>query len=329
MKIIVYKIYIFKALSNKMNRAKNKIQNYILVISLFLIYSVTCKAQNSFAKNYTFNVSSQVKKINLKINAGDEVHISASGTIALRGVTGATGPEGTEGFTNYRMDPVFDYGALLYKIGDDDWNMVDPEDSIIAEKPGILKFMINDNDPSNNSGSFKVQVVVRRLNADNTQKIVRKTDQEEVPANMSSSERNSREETPVKMTSHLPPGTLTLSDLQKACSYNLNEAKSFLTSKQFRLDESNDHLNKYSFNKDNVSVSIIKDVKENQTTFATSSADNYKEIKAALRGYRYMHLKLVKKVDGLDKYTNSRYSLIILSLKLNNKYQYSFAIKKL
>ena len=163
MKIIVYKIYIFKALSNKMNRAKNKIQNYILVISLFLIYSVTCKAQNSFAKNYTFNVSSQVKKINLKINAGDEVHISASGTIALRGVTGATGPEGTEGFTNYRMDPVFDYGALLYKIGDDDWNIVDPGDTIIAEKPGFLKLMINNNDPLNNSGSFKVKKLFASL----------------------------------------------------------------------------------------------------------------------------------------------------------------------
>jgi hypothetical protein len=313
-----------------MSWAKNKIQNYILVISLLFICSVTCTAQNSFVKNYsTFSVSSPIKKTNLKINVGDEVHIEASGTIVLRGVTGATGPEGIDGFTNYRMDPVFEYGALLYKIGDDDWNIVDPEDSIIAERPGFLKFLVNNNDPLSNSGSFRVQVTVKRLKADNAPKIARKVDPEKVPANTSSSGRNSREEIPVKTFSHLTPGALTLSDLQKACSYNLNDAKSFLTSKQFKLDESNDHISKYSFNKDNVTASIIKDIKENQTTFATSSVNNYNEIKASLSGYRYTHRKLVKNVDGVDKYTNSRYSLIIFSFKLNNKYQYSFAIKKL
>ncbi len=134
-----------------MNRAKNKVRNYILIISLLSIYSITCRAQDGFVKNsYTFDVNSNsyANKTSLKINEGEQVHITASGKIILRGVTGSSTPEGIDGFKNCRMDPVFPYGALLYKIGDDDWNIVDPEDSIIAEQTGYLKLMINDNDPT-------------------------------------------------------------------------------------------------------------------------------------------------------------------------------------
>ncbi len=88
-------------------------------------------------------------------------------------------------------------------------------------------------------------------------------------------------------------------------------------------------MNKYDFSKDNVTSSIIKDVKENQTTFTTSSKENYEKIKESIDEYGYKRGKLVEKVSGVTKYVNSKYSLFILAIKLNNKYQYSFAIKKL
>jgi hypothetical protein len=306
-----------------MNRAKNKVRNYILIISLLFIYSITCKAQDGFVKNsYIFDVNSNsyINKTSLKINEGEQVHITASGKIVLRGVTGSATPEGIDGFKNCRMDPVFPFGALLYKIGDDDWNIVDPEDSIIAEQTGYLKLMVNDNDPTTNTGKFTVKVTVQSLQADSgqkiaVQKIIRKSEPKKVAKDISPD---------------LPAGTLTLSELQKISYYSLTDAKGFLTSKQFHFDDaSNDHMNKYNFNNDNVTSSIIKDVKENQTTFSTSSKENYEEIKESLDKFGYTRGKLVEKVAGVTKYVNSKYSLFILALKLNNKYQYSFAIKKL
>jgi hypothetical protein len=317
-------IYTFNTLSYKMNRAKNKMRIYILAISLLFIYSIACKAQNSPAKNsYTFDVSPGIQKTDLKINEGDRVQLSASGTVVLRGVTGSVGPEGKDGFKNCRMDQVFEYGALLYKIGDDDWNIVDPEDTIIAERIGYLKFMINDNDPSNDSGKFIVKVTVN----DSIQKVAKKI----VPKKIHIAEPK---KIPENTSPHLPAttlaGTLTLSELQKASSYNFNDAKSFLTSKQFRIDnESKDNMSKYSFNKDDVTASIVKDGKENQTTFETSSTDNYEQIKASLDKFGYTHRKAGKKVEGVSKYANSKYALSIVSLKLNNKTQYFFTIKKL
>jgi hypothetical protein len=312
-----------------MNRAKNKIRNCILAISFLPIYAITCKAQDSFVKNtYTFEIkaNSYINKTSLKINEGEQIIIKPSGIIVLRGVTGSASPEGKEGFTNCRMDPVFLYGALLYKIGEDDWEIVDPEDTIIAEQTGYLKFMVNDNDPTSNSGQFTVKVTSLSLKADSGQKV----------ATVKKSDRKKNTETTEhrKATENISPplsmGTLSLSELQRVCNYNLTAAKGFLTAKQFRFDDgSNDHMNKYNFNKDNLTTSVIKDAAENQTTYVTSSTENYKEIKAALDDYGYTRRNLVKKVEGVTKYANSKYSLFILSFKLNNKYQYSFAIKKL
>jgi hypothetical protein len=109
---------------------------------------------------YTFNVSKYLKKTRVKIDTGDVVQITASGKIILHGVPGSAGPEGVDDFTDRCIDPVFPYGALLYKIGYDDWNMVDPDNAITADKTGYLKLTVNDNHPSNNRGMFTVNVTV-------------------------------------------------------------------------------------------------------------------------------------------------------------------------
>jgi hypothetical protein len=309
-----------------MIRAKNKVRSYLLAISFLCIYSTVCTAQGSpTTRSYTFDVSAYIKKTTLKISEGDEVHISASGSIVLRGVTGTTGPDGIDGFTNCRMDAVFPYGALLYKIGDDDWNIVDANDTIIAERLGYLKLMVNDNDPTGNNGKFIVKVTVKSARAGNiSQKTTAKAAIVEPEKGIDPGKG------PEEISPGLPAGELTLSDLQKASGYNLTDAKSFLTSKKFRPDNgSNDHMHKYIFNNDDISASVIKDVKDNQTTFATSSYNNYKSIKAALVANGYTRHTMVKKVQGVSEYVNDSYTLFILLVKLNNKYQYTFAIKKL
>ena len=305
-----------------MNRAKNKVRIYILAILLFSIYAFRSDAQNSFVKNsFSFVVGSTIKKTDLKIKEGDELHISASGTVVVQGFTGSVGPEGIDGYKNHRMDPVFPYGALLYKVGDDDWNIVDPEDTITAERAGLLKFMVNDNDPSTNTGKFTVKVLVKSLKPETAQKIAKNAQPKKAP-----------EITPphAVASSHTSGGTLTLSELQKASSNNAEGVKSFLTSKQFQFDDaSKDDMSKYNYKKDDVSASIIKDTKANQTTFITSSDDNYRSIKASLDKFGYRLRKSEKKVDGVNKYANSKYSLSIVQVSLNNKPQYFITIKKL
>ena len=299
-----------------MNRVKTRVSIYILAVLLFSIQSIACDAQNTFVnKSYTFVVTSTIKKTEIKITEGDEVRIKASGNMVLHGFTGSVAPDGIDGFKNHRMDPVFAYGALLYKVGDDDWNIVDPEDTIVAERTGFLKFMVNDNDPSNNTGKFTVKVTVKSLKVARPQKIAK-----------SGESKNTSETTP----KHLSEGTLTLTELQNATGDNSGEVTNFLLSKQFRFDdESNDKMHKYSFNKDNVNAAIVKDVKEHQTTFITSSTNNYKQIKASLDDFGYKQRKVEKKVDGVFKYANSKYSLSIVQVTLNNKPQYFFTIKKL
>jgi hypothetical protein len=144
-----------------MNRAKNKVRNYTFAILLLSVYSIVCKAQNRFVKNRsTFSVSIHLKKTYLKVNVGDVVQVTASGKMVFHGITGSAGPEGIDGFTDRCMDPVFPFGALLYKVGNDDWVMADPDNPLTADQTGYLKLMVNDNDPSANRGRFMVKVTV-------------------------------------------------------------------------------------------------------------------------------------------------------------------------
>jgi len=362
-------IYIFNAPSKNMNRAKNKVRNYIFAILLLSIYSIVCKAQNSFVKSRaTFSVSRHLKKTHLKINAGDVVQVTASGQMVLHGVPGSAGPDGIDGFTDRCMDSVFPYGALLYKIGNDDWVMPDPDNPLTADQAGYLKLMVNDNDPSNNRGRFTVKVTVTSSKSNSRNQIVNGSAPEKAKDTMASIPhstavpekaknkirpiphsaavpRKAKDNiaatphsaaTPAKAKENLAPsphstaGLLTLSELQQLSSNGANVAKAFLISRHFQVDaESTVLTNKYNFNNNDVNATIIKYVKENQASFSTSSAYNYEAIKTSLLGYGYTPRELVTKAEGVTKYANSRYTMSIVLFKLNNKPQYLFVVKKL
>ena len=78
---------------------------------------------------------------------------------------------------------------------------------------------------------------------------------------------------PEKAKDNIPPiphstaALLTLPQLQQLSTYSAKAAKAFLTSKQFRVDtESNNQMNKYNFNNNDVTAYITKYVLQRESS---------------------------------------------------------------
>lgn len=111
-----------------------------------------------------YEVFSPILKTKMYINIGDKLIIKGSGEIVLGMFAGSGGVNGIDGYTEYCLEPDFRHGSLLYKIGNGNWALVGNRVSVVAKSPGMLQFMVNDNDPSNNSGSFHVEVHCLKAN---------------------------------------------------------------------------------------------------------------------------------------------------------------------
>jgi hypothetical protein len=111
-------------------------------------------------KAYTYSVDSYTKQVGLSVKKGQKINLSASGQIVLGVFAGSGGPEGIEGFKSYCIEPDFRHGALLIRVGEGKWTAVGSHSSIMADMTGTINFMVNDADPSNNSGDFKVLIKV-------------------------------------------------------------------------------------------------------------------------------------------------------------------------
>ena len=102
-------------------------------------------------------VSSYSNYTRIFLKKGNTITLKASGEITLGPFAGTTGPEGIEGYTIYNFVPGFKQGSLLGKIGDGEWFLVGNGQTITCEESGDLQLVVNDNDPSNNSGYFDVE----------------------------------------------------------------------------------------------------------------------------------------------------------------------------
>lgn len=122
--------------------------------------------------HFVYRVSHNLKT-SLYIKIGDCISLSASGTIALGAFSKVCDPTGVPEQTgalqipvpsSYTTVPFYKYGALLYRIGDtSDWKACNPSATTIQpEGEGYLEFMINDQNMSDNSGSYQVEVRVFR-----------------------------------------------------------------------------------------------------------------------------------------------------------------------
>lgn len=115
------------------------------------------KLEYRYARIYSYD-----NPTTITLNVGDKVYFEASGEITLGSWAGTGGVNGIEGYTSYNRVQGFKHGSLLYKIGASDWDTVTEEKAFVAKKSGVIAFTINDNDPSNNSGQFGVNIKIIR-----------------------------------------------------------------------------------------------------------------------------------------------------------------------
>lgn len=118
------------------------------------------KAKKIEANKY--EIDSYTNTTDIIIKKGEEIDITATGSITYGAWAGSGGPEGINGYTSYNRIQGFRHGCLLARIGDNgEWKAVGSKSyRIRADNDGVLQFIVNDNDPSNNSGNFTVDLLI-------------------------------------------------------------------------------------------------------------------------------------------------------------------------
>ncbi|GAB3715832.1 hypothetical protein GCM10027592_56590 [Spirosoma flavus] len=109
-----------------------------------------------FSSEKHITVDSSTQHTNIELTVGDKITFRANGTILLGLFAGSTGPDGIDGFGSYSKVPEFKHGSLIGRIGNGDWFIVGSKQEIVAQTAGELQLQVNDDDSSNNSGSFSV-----------------------------------------------------------------------------------------------------------------------------------------------------------------------------
>lgn len=109
----------------------------------------------SFSK---YEIDSYTNTTDIIIKKGNKINITASGNVTYGVWAGSGGPEGIDGYTSYNRIEGFRHGSLLFRIGDGAWEAVGKSKFVIAKNNGVLQFIVNDDDPSNNGGSYIVDL---------------------------------------------------------------------------------------------------------------------------------------------------------------------------
>lgn len=95
------------------------------------------------------------------VNVGDIVEIKADGEISLGGISNTScGPDGTVSMGGFVKKPL-DYeptGCLIGKIGSGSYFKIGNYKKFVSEDVGILLLGINDGNPFDNGGKFKVKI---------------------------------------------------------------------------------------------------------------------------------------------------------------------------
>jgi len=117
---------------------------------------------SKYASSYTVGVNRHVDT-GIRLAKGDKFTIRASGEVTFGIMAGSGGPEGIDFLPAYNYFAENKHGCLIGRIrgsDDDPWFYVGAGGDFIADRTGELQFNVNDNDPDNNVGEFKVEITV-------------------------------------------------------------------------------------------------------------------------------------------------------------------------
>lgn len=120
-----------------------------------------------YSSNHVVGVNGPVTT-EVQIKRGDKVRIHASGQVTFGVFAGSGGPEGIQFMPSYNHFPDSPHGCLMGRIRgstDDEtgrWFLVGNAAVLTAENSGTLELDVNDNDPGNNTGQFRVEISVCR-----------------------------------------------------------------------------------------------------------------------------------------------------------------------
>lgn len=121
------------------------------------------------SKQYVFNTNSHVNT-NISVNPGDEIKIQASGRIRFGFFAGLGGPRGILFNPNYNYFVNLLHGQLMGRIRQfgaqdlDGWFPIGEGAEFVAPSQGVLEFAVNDSQPGDNSGSFRIEVTISPTN---------------------------------------------------------------------------------------------------------------------------------------------------------------------
>ena len=155
------KMEVKKILLDQTERIKNERD------SLLLILASLNKENNRYVIKSNFKIRG-IYITKLFVHKNDKVSLEATGVIELGKFTGASGPNGIESgvlglpiSNSYRIVSEFNFGVLMYRIGNNDsWIAVGSKNEFIAKESGYLIFQINDSEQGDNQGELKVSVKI-------------------------------------------------------------------------------------------------------------------------------------------------------------------------
>jgi hypothetical protein len=114
---------------------------------------------------YEFSTNSHVNT-GISVNPGDVVSIRGSGTIRFGLFAGSGGPNGITFNPQYNYFVDIPHGQLIGRVkefgmGDfAGWFSVAGGTEFVVQGQGVLEFAVNDNQPSDNAGSFLIEVTI-------------------------------------------------------------------------------------------------------------------------------------------------------------------------
>ena len=124
------------------------------------------KGEISLAHRYGLNkleINSYTNFTNIILHRGDKVDLKADGSIVVGLFAGTASPDGVDGFQLYSCIRSLPHGSLLGKIGiDGNWFLIGSNKVFTADEEGELQVMVNDCDPTNNSGRFYMEYGINK-----------------------------------------------------------------------------------------------------------------------------------------------------------------------